>query len=97
MELVVMNVTEIQRQSSFLQKEAIGYLKSINKGQIVLDEYNRGFVNGWVTKGLKEKGLNSEIEMEWPPKINLPEGSEVKIGDTIRKLYKKLQDEGQIR
>ncbi len=92
-----MNVTEIQRQAPLLQKEAIGYLKSINEGQIVLDEYTRGFINGWIAKGLKEKGLDSEIELEWPPKINLPEGSEEKLDATFEKIYKKLQDEGQIR
>ena len=43
------------------------------------------------------KGLGSEIELEWPPKINLPEGSEEKLDDTFKKIYKKLQDEGQIR
>lgn len=92
-----MNVTEIQRQVPLLQKEAIGYLKSINEGQIVLDEHTCGFINGWIAKGLKEKGLDSEIELEWPPKINLPEGSEEKLDAAFEKIYKKLQDEGQIR
>lgn len=92
-----MKELERQYQTPLLQKEAIDYLKSINKGQIVLDKYTCGFINGWVAKGLKEKGLDSETELEWPPKINLPEGSEEKLDATFQKIYKKLQDEGQIR